>query len=756
MYRDEKGELRERSIYRPRIAVKTIDSKRHLIGFRSPKEIDDVHLLADPTPGEEDEPARLSMHRGSFLDLRTLAFVLTDESYTLRCAGEEFGVETLKRDVEEHGVITEEYIDYNRDDVKSTGQLFAKLMDEYRLHDLDLPAAQAFSPASLGKAYLRKMGIRPILARQADFDRDVLGYAMGAYYGGRAECRIRRTEVPVVYCDFLSMYPTVNSLMGLWDLLTAETIEVKDATGEIQAFLDDVTFEECFNPTMWRQLPALVEIQPDGDMLPVRADYAETGKGWQIGLNPLRSDRPLWYTLPDLVVSKILTGRTPTIIRALKLVPSDRRVAGLRPVKLRGATDVDPRRQDLFRTVIEERKALPDDEPDSKRLDKALKVLANATSYGIFAEIVRRELGGDEGWWSLADVIAAKLEAEDGQPPTVTRAIRFTPGPVQNGMRPIDIAGQSEFRIDPYRDDFIQRLIELRSHAKTRRDQAESPEEAELWDAIQHGLKITANSDAYGIGIEINTTTHRKPQNATLHYPDGTATDFTTKQTEHEGPWFNPLIATLTAAGGRLLLATLIRLVHDAGRDDVFCDTDSLFISGLDWQQIQGIVDIFELVNPYDPHLVPGSILKIENINYDPLSGEPRSIYCYSVASKRYAIVIRLPDGTYRAATERDASGNLKTKLSEHGLGHLQAPSDDFEAELWEWIINTDSGHEWPDPEWFDQPALGRTTINTPHDLQLLRRINHDKPYREQIRPGNFLTLAHAHPIEQRGLLVAP
>ena len=68
----------------------------------------------------------------------------------------------------------------------------------------------------------------------------------------------------------------------------------------------------------------------------------------------------------------------------------------------------------------------------------------------------------------------------------------------------------------------------------------------------------------------------------------------------------------------------------------------------------------------------------------------------------------------------------------------------------------TDVGNPWPEPSWFDQPALGRTTINTPHDLQLLRGLNKDKPYIEQIRPGTFLTLAHAHPIEVPGLLIAP
>jgi len=362
---------------------------------------------------------------------------------------------------------------------------------------------------------------------------------------------------------------------------------------------------------------------------------------------------------------------------------------------------------------------------------------------------------GVNGWWTLAEVIAAKLESPTNKTPKVVRAIRFTPGPIQHGMRPINIAGQPDYRIDPIAEDFIQRLIELRNDAKQQR-KTSTGSEAELWDAIQHGLKITANSDAYGIGIELNTTTHRKPQTRLLHYPDGTSVEIQTKTTEQEGSWFNPLIATLTAAGGRLLLATLIRLVRDAGGDYVFCDTDSLFITGLSWNQVEDVVGKFERINPYDQTLIPGSILKVEDINYDLDTVERRIIHAYSIASKRYAITTQQPDGTHRLARERDATGRLISKRSEHGLGHLQPPSKSFEDELWEWIISTDLGREWPEPEWFDQPALGRTTINTPHDLALLSELNRGKPYTEQIRPGGFLTLAHPHPIEARGLLIAP
>ena len=44
--------------------------------------------------------------RGHFLDLRTLAFVLTDRGHSLDSACKAFGVEQRKITVERHGVVT--------------------------------------------------------------------------------------------------------------------------------------------------------------------------------------------------------------------------------------------------------------------------------------------------------------------------------------------------------------------------------------------------------------------------------------------------------------------------------------------------------------------------------------------------------------------------------------------------------------------------------------------------------------------------
>lgn len=71
---------------------------------------------------------------------------------------------------------------------------FAALRDEYASHQLSTPLHRILSEASLGKAYLKDMGVEPFLKRQGDIPRSLIGKVMGTYYGGRAEVRWRRTS----------------------------------------------------------------------------------------------------------------------------------------------------------------------------------------------------------------------------------------------------------------------------------------------------------------------------------------------------------------------------------------------------------------------------------------------------------------------------------------------------------------------------------------------------------------------------------
>jgi len=353
--------------WRPRVAVKSLDSKRALKKFRKLER------------GARD-------HAGHLLDLRTLVFALTGASDSLDSACRAFDVPG-KASPPVFGVVDEEAIDYCRQDVAATTGLLQALLAEHNRHPVNLQTTQAYSPASVAKAYLRAMGVTPRLTAQPDFDPEVLGYAMSAFYGGRAEVHIRHTPIPVAVVDFTSMYPTVDALLGLWDHVTAERIDTIDATDQVTALLASITLQNCFDPKRWRDFVVIAQIVPDGDVVPVRADYRQDD--WSIGVNPLHSEQPLWYTLPDLIASVLLTGRVPTIVRALRFVPVGCQ-PDLQPVRLRGDVDVDPAHEDFFRVVVEARQHAKQAADDD--LAGSLKVLANSGSYGIYAEMIRHEL----------------------------------------------------------------------------------------------------------------------------------------------------------------------------------------------------------------------------------------------------------------------------------------------------------------------------------------------------------------------------
>jgi hypothetical protein len=377
-YRDKDGHLRAHP-YRPGIAVKHMDSKRALKGFTGAIDPDKL----DQIPEGELKPKKGYVFRGHILDAKTLAFALTDRSLSLEAACELFGVEHGKQKVEQHGVITPEYIEYNRRDVLATAELTAKLLAEYALHPIQLQVTKAYSPASIGKAYLQAMGVTPIMERMPDFPKRYCGYAESAFFGGRASAHVRKVPVPVVYCDFLSQYSTVNVLMGLWDFVTAREIRViEDCREELAALLRDVTPEWVLDASNWKRLAGFARIVPDGDVLPLRAKYR--GNSWQIGVNYLdaSSDDPkdgLWYAWPDLVASVLLTRKVPRIVEAFRIEPVGK-AKRLKPIQFRGQVPIDPRTQDFFKVVIEERMRLAkrDDLSDAerKRLKRSLKTSA--------------------------------------------------------------------------------------------------------------------------------------------------------------------------------------------------------------------------------------------------------------------------------------------------------------------------------------------------------------------------------------------
>jgi hypothetical protein len=665
---DRRGADGRATIFRPRIDIKQIDSKRSLIGFTSHAAVEDDDRI--PEGSASGKPVKDYVFRGNFLDLRTLAFALTDRGHSLESACETFGVEHGKVKAAQHGVVTPDYIDYNRRDVLATAELADKLIREYERHPIDLQVTKAYSAASIGKAYLRAMGIAPVLERQPHFPKRYLGFAQTAFFGGRASAHIRKVPVPVVYVDFVSMYTTVNSLMRLGGMVTVPKVRVRECAAEVTEFLARVSKERLFVPKTWTELSAFARIVTDGDILPTRSKYSRKSNDWQVAVNHLhaRDDSPdLWFALPDLVASVLLTGRVPKIVEAFRIEPEGT-LDTLRPIQFRGMVTIDPRQQDFFKTIIEERKRsarrkdLPKLERD--RLDKAAKTTGSATSYGIFAQMDRHE---------------------ESQKVPVT---------------------------------------------------------------------------CYGLDPE--------PYTCSVKHP------------ESPGDFCFPPVASLITAGARLMLALLERSVRDLGGTFAMEDTDSMAIvaseggglvpcpggpfclddgreaiKALRWSDVSAIAKQFRKLNPYDRKAVRGSILKIEDDNFDPVTGKQRQVWCLAISAKRYALFLRDDKGEPQLL--RRGLNNAEDRWSEHGLGHLLNPTDpesedrEWIAKAWLAIVRRALGLPTKPLGFESRPAVGRISVSSPHVREALKTLNGGRPYSEQIKPFNFLLSCHVkalgHPI---------
>ena len=353
---------------------------------------------------------------------------------------------------------------------------------------------------------------------------------MSSYFGGRAEVHMRRTIVPALYCDFASMYPTVCTLMGLWSFVIAQGVEEQDTTADTQAFLDNVQLRDLQDKEIWAKLTTLVQVMPDADIFPVRARYAPHIKAGSksadmptIGVNYLSADRPLWFTLADCVASKLLTGKSPEVVSA----------------------------------------------------------------------------------------------------------IRFSAKQAQSGLRAVEIAGKREFRVDPYKEDFYKRVIELRRRVKAELKEAErrDPESQEVknLDMNQLALKILANATSYGIFIELNVEdADSEDAPVSIFTSQGKRTVETSKR-ELPGQYYHPVLATLITGAARLMLALTERIAFEHGLNWAFCDTDSMAFANLGNRpfdefvgRVQDISDWFVPLNPYelDPKKDQSSILEMEDENF--------------------------------------------------------------------------------------------------------------------------------------------
>lgn len=619
----------------PAIRVKHLSSTAALIDWAAPgKQM--------TGRGMRNRDMEVPLNRGSFVDLRTLASALLTGKHSLRSLAEKLKTKTQKLETSDHGeTLSFAYLDYARADVQTTWECYQGLAKRYAEFGLSTSIGRILSEASLGKALLDKMGIRPLLSDGwAKVDLANFGRLIATYYGGRAEVHFRREPTEVIHTDFKSMYPTVNALLGLHRFLTADGYETYDATDEVRQFLESLTLDQMQDKATWQKLIAIVELVPADDLVPVRAPYSGEGKPHTIGLNHLSAEFPVWYALPDLAVSVLSTGELPRIVRA----------------------------------------------------------------------------------------------------------IGFKPGAKQRGMSAINLMGRADCVLDPAAADMFTGIINMRDRAKAAKD------------PIEKHLKILANSTGYGVYAEIIRDDAPKPEPLTVYGPDGASFTNLSCALEEPGRYYHPLLAAMITSAARLMLACAELVAEKEGLGWAFCDTDSLAIAkpvGMPREEfetrVRRVIDWFGPLNPYEK---PGSILQIEDVNLDAITGELTPLYCLAISAKRYALF------------NIDASGRpVIRKASAHGLGHLMDPYDEndpasgipapvcdlskigvkrWQYDLWYHIIQSALDGN-PNQVRLDyhpklsEPALMRYGATSPALLRWMGKYNEDKGYSDQVKPFGFM-----------------
>lgn len=729
---------------------------------------------------------------GRVLDIRTLYWALTNRGGPLKDIADELETEHRKTSIEVYGGVSPEALDYARNDVLVTAECLWKLAEEYERHPIDLHPADAISPATIAKAYYTASAISPLRDRFSTcISNEVSGATFNAYFGGKVQASIVRQPIPIVKTDALAMYPSIFVLLGLWPLVIANTVEAVEATDTVRTFLDEITYEGLLDSSRWRELCAIAEIEPEGELLPVRAVYA-AGHATNIGLNHLHvPGERLWYALPDLVAAK-LSGKTPRILRAI-VFKAGAPIETLVEIALRGVARVQPG-DNMARVTIELRKTIAEDarltKEERDRLDLFLKVLANSGFYGIFAQVTRDERNAYDATY------AAALKAWRGRV-------------VELAHRTYDERVAAESPYWNALDACGGKIVPDMRYDARRKHWAVAGEFADLLPTLlRKNEKRPASGKAYGNTDEITqhvrdalgndgfTTSdvldffreHPWPPSRTFAQREAAAElaverpepPRTRVQTvgrrcylsdvrfpEYPGPFFCAPIATLVTAGARLLLMMMQHAVERAGGTVAYMDTDSAFvvatehgglvpcpggdrrmedgtpaIAALSWAQVDAIRRELGALVPYDRVIVGEHIFKLEDENFAlDLDGKldrtrREQLWLYALAEKRYSVYNLTGD----AVRLRDCK--------EHGLGLYLDPKGDAQhrkawiSDVWQWEVENALGLKPQRPMFFDRLAVSRLVFSTPNVAQPFD----DLSLGARIQPFRFMLTASARP----------
>jgi len=365
------GKIRP-SGFEPGLSIESLDASKAIYRLIKYK----LHIGDAEREEEEDEQQAPNVH---ILDLKTLTAALTGDIYTLASACEIFGA-PASRAHKTCPRVTKPAIESLLRNVTGELELLNRLKKEFNRHPVCMAPERCYSSATLAKKYFSAMGIEPPQKKFKIPDR-INGIATQAFVAGRAECTVRRTPLPVTYLDFHAQFPAVSKLLDCREILCAERLEFADFTVRARELVERTTLDDCFCPTFWKRLRWYALVEPQDDVVPVRAKFSQReAADPTLGWNFLTSKQPFWVTGPDAIGAKLMTGKPLKILKAIEVIPHGVQ-SGLASVKLCSQLEVDPLRDDLAVKLVELRNTR------DPKLASGLKVAANAAAFGILCQL---------------------------------------------------------------------------------------------------------------------------------------------------------------------------------------------------------------------------------------------------------------------------------------------------------------------------------------------------------------------------------
>jgi hypothetical protein len=165
--------------------------------------------------------------------------------------------------------------------------------------------------------------------------------------------------VPCIYLDFRSNYVTVATLMRHWDIVIAEKVRViEGCEEELRSLINSILRDPSllFDPDIWPKMNAFAKVLPSEDLLPIRTRKTDSEGEWYSAVtlvSGVGAGHALWYPLPEIIASALLTGHAPYIQETFRIV-GEGVLPSLRSVKLGGEIEIDPRKDPLYKVAVEE------------------------------------------------------------------------------------------------------------------------------------------------------------------------------------------------------------------------------------------------------------------------------------------------------------------------------------------------------------------------------------------------------------------